>query len=99
MPRGYAFEAAAALPLAALTAYHLLKTGASVRAGESVLIHAAASGVGTPGPALPPADARPPGASRRVGPDPRGGERRRHAGSPARQGLRRPGLRELDGQR
>jgi len=47
MPPGYSFEAAAALPLAALTAYHLLKTGASVRPGESVLIHAAASGVGT----------------------------------------------------
>ena len=47
MPPGYSFEAAAALPLAALTAYHLLKTGAGVQPGESVLIHAAASGVGT----------------------------------------------------
>jgi NADPH2:quinone reductase len=47
IPPGYSFEAAAALPLAALTAYHLLRTGASVRPGETVLVHAAASGVGT----------------------------------------------------
>ena len=47
MPPGYPFEAAAALPLASLTAYHLLKTGAALQPGESVLIHAAASGVGT----------------------------------------------------
>jgi NADPH:quinone reductase len=47
MPPGFSFEAAAALPLASLTAYHLLKTGAALQPGESVLIHAAASGVGT----------------------------------------------------
>lgn len=47
VPPGFSFEAAAALPLAALTAYHLLRTGAGVKPGESVLIHAAASGVGT----------------------------------------------------
>lgn len=47
MPATLSFEAAGALPLAALTAYHLLKTRAGVRPGESVLIHAAASGVGT----------------------------------------------------
>jgi NADPH2:quinone reductase len=47
IPPGYSFEAAAALPLASLTAYHLLKTGAALQPGESVLIHAAASGVGT----------------------------------------------------
>ena len=47
MPPGYAFESAAALPLAGVTAYHLLRTGAAIQAGESVLIHAAASGVGT----------------------------------------------------
>lgn len=47
MPPSFSFEQAAALPLAALTAYHLLKTGAAIQPGESVLIHAAASGVGT----------------------------------------------------
>ncbi len=47
IPPNLSFEAAGALPLAGLTAYHLLKTGAGIRPGESVLIHAAASGVGT----------------------------------------------------
>ena len=47
VPPSFSFEQAAALPLAALTAYHLLKTGAAIQPGESVLIHAAASGVGT----------------------------------------------------
>ncbi|MGH7268188.1 MAG: quinone oxidoreductase family protein [Candidatus Rokuibacteriota bacterium] len=46
-PPDFSLEEAAALPLAALTAYHLLRTGAQVKPGESVLIHAAASGVGT----------------------------------------------------
>jgi len=41
------FPAAGALPLAGLTAYHLLRTRAGLRPGESVLVHAAASGVGT----------------------------------------------------
>jgi len=35
------------IPVIFLTAYHLLKTLAPVRRGETVLIHAAASGVGT----------------------------------------------------
>lgn len=47
IPANLSFEAAGALPLAGVTAYHLLETGAAVRPGESVLIHAAASGVGT----------------------------------------------------
>jgi NADPH2:quinone reductase len=47
MPPSFSFEQAAALPLASLTAYHLLKTGAALQPGESVLIQAAASGVGT----------------------------------------------------
>jgi NADPH2:quinone reductase len=47
IPPGLSFEAAGALPLAGLTAYHLLRTGAGIRPGESVLVHAAASGVGT----------------------------------------------------
>jgi NADPH2:quinone reductase len=47
MPPHFSFEEAAALPLAALTAYHLLRTGAAIQPGESVLVHAAASSVGT----------------------------------------------------
>ncbi|HEV8673203.1 MAG TPA: NADP-dependent oxidoreductase, partial [Methylomirabilota bacterium] len=47
IPPDLAFEPAAALPLAGVTAYHLVRTGAALRPGESVLIHAAASGVGT----------------------------------------------------
>ncbi len=47
LPAGLSLEAAGALPLAGVTAYHLLETAAGVRPGESVLIHAAASGVGT----------------------------------------------------
>jgi NADPH2:quinone reductase len=47
IPPGLSFEAAGALPLAGLTAWHLLRTGAGIRPGEAVLIHAAASGVGT----------------------------------------------------
>jgi NADPH2:quinone reductase len=38
---------AAAIPLQGLTAYHLLKTSGRLQPGESVLIHAAAGGVGT----------------------------------------------------
>jgi NADPH:quinone reductase-like Zn-dependent oxidoreductase len=41
------FEAAAALPVTYLTAYHMLFFAANVRAGESVLVHMAAGGVGT----------------------------------------------------
>jgi NADPH2:quinone reductase len=47
IPAGLTFEAAGALPLAGVTAWHLLRTGAGIRPGEAVLIHAAASGVGT----------------------------------------------------
>jgi NADPH2:quinone reductase len=47
IPPALSLEAAGALPLAGLTAYHLLRTGAGIHPGESVLIHAAASGVGT----------------------------------------------------
>ncbi|MCG3175738.1 MAG: Quinone oxidoreductase 1 [Candidatus Omnitrophica bacterium] len=36
----------AALPLAGLTAYHMLVTRAGLRAGETVLVHAAGSGIG-----------------------------------------------------
>ena len=46
-PQGLSFAEAASLPVIFLTAYHMLKTLAPLRAGETVLVHAAASGVGT----------------------------------------------------
>lgn len=47
MPDDLGFEEAAAVPLQGLTAYHVIKTSAALREGESVLVHAAAGGVGT----------------------------------------------------
>ena len=46
MPEGLTFEDAAAFPLVFLTAWHMLITRARLRAGETVLVHAAGSGVG-----------------------------------------------------
>ncbi|MGW4053401.1 NADP-dependent oxidoreductase [Streptomyces sp. NPDC004779] len=46
-PRTYSFEEAAGLPLAGLTAYQALHTALSVRPGETVLVLAAAGGVGS----------------------------------------------------
>ncbi|MFE1271146.1 NADP-dependent oxidoreductase [Streptomyces sp. NPDC058758] len=46
-PRSHSFEEAAALPLAGLTAYQSLRTALSVREGETVLVLAAAGGVGS----------------------------------------------------
>ncbi|MDT0327638.1 SDR family NAD(P)-dependent oxidoreductase [Nocardiopsis lambiniae] len=46
IPEGWTFEEAAAVPIVFLTAYHALVDVAAVRPGESVLIHAAAGGVG-----------------------------------------------------
>ena len=43
---GEAFEAAATVPAAFLTAYHSLKDSGGLAAGESILIHAATGGVG-----------------------------------------------------
>ena len=40
------FDEAAAIPLQGLTAYHVLKTSGMLEEGESVLVHAAAGGVG-----------------------------------------------------
>jgi NADPH:quinone reductase-like Zn-dependent oxidoreductase len=48
-PKGLSWEAAAALPLVTLTAWHMLVTRANVQPGEDVLIHAAGSGVGSIG--------------------------------------------------
>jgi len=48
-PPELSWEEAAALPLVTLTAWHMLVTRAAVQPGESVLIHAAGSGVGSIG--------------------------------------------------
>lgn len=46
VPEGVEFEQAVALPLQGLSAYHILKTMGRLAPGETVLIHAAAGGVG-----------------------------------------------------
>lgn len=46
IPDGVEFEEAVALPLQGLTAYHTLKTMGRLAQGDTVLIHAAAGGVG-----------------------------------------------------
>ncbi len=46
-PRSLDFEQAAAVPLAALTAYQALFLGAGLTGGETVLVHRAAGGVGS----------------------------------------------------
>ena len=43
----YSFEEWASFPLVSLTAYHMLVTRAQLRAGETILVHAAGSGVGS----------------------------------------------------
>lgn len=47
LPDEVSFHDAVALPLQGLSAYHILKTMGRLQPGESVLIHAAAGGVGT----------------------------------------------------
>jgi NADPH2:quinone reductase len=47
LPEGLDFDEAAAVPLQGLTAYHILSTSGAMKEGESVLVHAAAGGVGT----------------------------------------------------
>jgi NADPH:quinone reductase-like Zn-dependent oxidoreductase len=47
IPDGLDFPQAAAVPLVFLTAWHMLVTLAKVKAGETVLIHGAGSGVGS----------------------------------------------------
>lgn len=49
VPAGLALEAAAAVPEAFITAYDALFTQLALRAGETLLIHALGSGVGTAG--------------------------------------------------
>ena len=46
-PSELSWEAAAALPLVTVTAWHMLVTRANVQPGEDVLVHAAGSGVGS----------------------------------------------------
>ncbi|MEU0839643.1 SDR family NAD(P)-dependent oxidoreductase [Streptomyces sp. NPDC005962] len=46
MPRGWSFAQAAAVPTVFMTAYYGLKDLAGMREGESLLVHAAAGGVG-----------------------------------------------------
>ncbi len=46
MPEGLSFEEAATLPVVFMTSWHALKTVANLTAGEKVLIHAGAGGVG-----------------------------------------------------
>ena len=46
LPDHVGFEAAAAFPLAFLTAWHMLRTRAAMKEGETVLVLAAGSGVG-----------------------------------------------------
>jgi NADPH2:quinone reductase len=47
IPEGVDFNHAVAIPLQGLTAYHVLKTSGQLQHGETVLVHAAAGGVGT----------------------------------------------------
>ncbi|MFE2512175.1 SDR family NAD(P)-dependent oxidoreductase, partial [Streptomyces naganishii] len=46
MPDGWTFAEAAAVPIVFMTAYYALRDLAGLRAGESLLVHAAAGGVG-----------------------------------------------------
>ncbi|AXI10227.1 alcohol dehydrogenase [Oceanobacillus zhaokaii] len=47
IPINISFEKAVALPLQGLSAYHILKTMGRLEEGETVLVHAAAGGVGS----------------------------------------------------
>jgi acyl transferase domain-containing protein/acyl carrier protein/SAM-dependent methyltransferase len=46
MPSGLTYEEAATLPVVFMTAWHALKTVARMKAGEMILVHAGAGGVG-----------------------------------------------------
>ena len=46
LPDYMSFEQGAALPIAMLTAWHMLHTLHDTRAGQTVLVHSAAGGVG-----------------------------------------------------
>ena len=46
IPDGFTFEEAATMPVVFMTSWHALKTVANLQAGERVLVHAGAGGVG-----------------------------------------------------
>ena len=46
IPEGMNFDEAAAIPLQGATAYHVIATSGQLKEGESILVHAAAGGVG-----------------------------------------------------
>lgn len=46
MPKGLSFEQAATIPVVFMTAWYALKTVARMKAGEMILVHAGAGGVG-----------------------------------------------------
>lgn len=46
MPKGLSFEEAATIPVVFMTAWYALKTVARMKAGEMILVHAGAGGVG-----------------------------------------------------
>ncbi|MFF7656837.1 SDR family NAD(P)-dependent oxidoreductase [Streptomyces sp. NPDC007983] len=46
MPRGWSYAQAASVPIVFMTAYYALRDLADLRGGESLLVHAAAGGVG-----------------------------------------------------
>ena len=46
LPAGITFEEAATMPVVFMTAWHALKNVARIRAGEKILVHAGAGGVG-----------------------------------------------------
>jgi NADPH:quinone reductase-like Zn-dependent oxidoreductase/acyl carrier protein/SAM-dependent methyltransferase len=46
IPKGLTFEEAATLPVVFMTSWHALETVAHLRAGETILVHAGAGGVG-----------------------------------------------------
>ena len=46
MPKGLSFEEAATLPVVFMTSWYALKTVANLKAGERILVHAGAGGVG-----------------------------------------------------
>lgn len=46
MPDGLSFEEAATIPVVFMTAWYALKTVARIKAGETILVHAGAGGVG-----------------------------------------------------
>ncbi len=47
MPKNISFEEGACIPLVFLTAWHMLVSRAEIKIGETVLVHAAGSGVGS----------------------------------------------------